>query len=115
MAVHPLQGSSHDSFFRSGNIKRMPVELHDQTPIDEAISQPDMFAHLTETAYMHLDRFAQAGYRKIGFVGYAVAPASRFDPGIEFPGENAHDLGTFAGGKQIEIISKIRPVVQTLH
>src|SRR5947207_14578861 len=82
---------------------------------NEAASQSNVFAGLSQSLYMHLNGLAQAGHGKIPFVGEAIAPAARLNVRVEFACHYVANRLFTRSAVKIEIIAEIRVVIERLH
>src|SRR5262249_21129353 len=115
VTIHALQCSHDHTLFRSWHEEAISIQLYWHAAADKSACHFRMLPCLTKTLHVNLNEFAQSGHFEIALVRQTISPARSFLLGIELPSDGLHHSSFFPCRIKVEVIAKIRPMVERLH
>ena len=117
--VHVLSGLVHKHVLTAekpaGLFERAALSnLDDAGTPGERVSDCNLFSSLSQALHVYLNRLRQSWDNKIPFVGQTISPTARGCFSVEAPPHKAEYIRRFCICVQIQIATKIRPMIQRL-
>src|SRR5579884_768446 len=112
MPVHTLQRADDDPVFRSQHTKGITANVLHARSSGERFRDGSLFSGLSQSTDVNLDELGQSRQHKVPLVSEAISPAALFELRVEMCAHEFNHIRRVGVGIQIEITSKIRPVVK---
>src|SRR5206468_2878516 len=113
--IHALQGRYYDSLFGCGYEISLVLNYFQYATAHKSPRESGVLPGLAKPLHMYFDGFSEAGHSEVPLVCEAVAPAPRFDVGVELARHYIANGLFVSSAVQIQIVPQVWIVIERLH